>query len=70
MASAGGFQELVDGEGGVLYLYGVCAGVYHYVEGLADGGAGVQGRVIDGHRYEVGKDRISGVVCRNLIHLI
>ena len=47
---------MVDGEGGVLYLYGVGVGVYHYVEGLADGGAGVQGRVIDGHQYEDGRN--------------
>ena len=43
---------MVDGEGGVCYLYGVGVGVYHYAEGLADGGAGVQGGIIDGHRCE------------------
>ena len=32
---------MVDGEGGVLYLYGVGVGVYHYAEGLADGVFGV-----------------------------
>ena len=61
---------MVDGEGGVVYLYGVGVGVYHYVEGLADGGAGVQGRVIDGHRNNGRGNRISEDVCRNLIHLI
>jgi len=52
VALAGGFQELVDGEGGVLCFYGVGVGVHHYVEGLAYGGVGVQGGVIDGHQYE------------------
>ena len=37
VASAGGFQELVDGEGSVLYSYGVVLGVHHYAEGLTDG---------------------------------
>ena len=54
---------MVDGEGGVLYLYGVGVGVYHYAEGLADGGAGVEGRVIDGHQYEIGGNRIRQIVC-------
>jgi len=49
---------VVDGEGGVCYLYGVGVGVYHYAEGLADGGAGVQGGVIDGHQYESRRNRI------------
>jgi len=59
----------VDGEGGVLCFYGVGVGVHHYVEGLAYGGVGVQGRVIDRHQYESRGNRISGNVCRNQIHL-
>ena len=54
---------MVDGEGGVVYLYGVGVGVYHYAEGLADGGAGVQGRIIDGHQYEPRGNRIRQIVC-------